>query len=361
VNILRNAVSAFSAQIAGVEAFTSVAFDRFARQPDLTSRRIARNTVHVLQDEAHLHRVVDPAGGSWFLDSLTQELAETAWQTFQQIESEGGMLAALEKGWVAEQIDHTHQARSRDIALRKAGVTGVSEFPNLSEEPLRRSRIDTQRIVSEAIQRCKKLRKSSEKPIDSLSSVDRINFARQTAEAGATIGQIAAQLGFHESSHKSSALPHHRIAAPFEQLRDASDVYLAEHGSRPTAFLVNLGPVAHHVARANFASNFFQAGGVEVISNDGFGDDLSAAADAYQESGASIAVICSSDKLYEQFVPQIAALLKKEGAPCVVLAGHPGEHEAEWKSQGVNHFIFMKCDVLSVLSEILQEQGVLSS
>jgi len=121
-----------------------------------------------------------------------------------------------------------------------------------------------------------------------------------------------------------------------------------------------MGPVAHHTARATYAKNFFEAGGFEVVTNDGF-READAAADAFTQSGASIAVICSSDRLYLEVVPDVAAKLKAAGARSVVLAGSPGENESAWREAGVDRFIFMKCDVLATLQEMLREEGVLTS
>jgi methylmalonyl-CoA mutase len=150
------------------------------------------------------------------------------------------------------------------------------------------------------------------------------------------------------------------FAAPFEALRDASDAWQQSHGRRPRVFLANLGPVAHHSARAAYAQNFFEAGGFEVIGNNGF-KDVGAMALAFATSGARIAVICSSDKLSPDLVPPAAAKLKEAGARSVVLAGNPGPNESAWRAAGVDRFIFIKCDVLATLREMLGEEGVLVS
>lgn len=314
VNVLRNAASVFSAIVGGADVVTSVPLDHLIGLPDESARRIARNTALVLQEESHLHRVIDPAGGSWFLETITDQLADEAWRIFQEIERRGGMGPALESGWIAEQIAEARAARSKDIARRKEGITGVSEFPNLAEEML----VRPQPVAS-------KQRGTTAKPKASIP-----------------------------------ALEPRRFAAPFEELRDATDEWQVRNGQRPRAFLVNLGPVAHFTARATYAKNFFEAGGIEAISSDGFSDVNSAVA-AFQASGAKIAVLCSSDKLYPEFVPKAAAALKAAGARIVVLAGNPGDNEPAWRAAGVDRFIFIKCDVLETLRTILREEGVLPS
>jgi methylmalonyl-CoA mutase len=151
----------------------------------------------------------------------------------------------------------------------------------------------------------------------------------------------------------------HPFAEPFEELRDASDAWQATHGKRPRVFLANMGPAADHTTRATYSKNFFEAGGFEVIGNNGF-RDAEAAVRAFAESGAGIAVICSSDKLYPDLVPQVAPKLKAAGARTVVLAGNPGANETNWRTAGVDRFIFIRCDVLATLRELHREEGVLT-
>jgi methylmalonyl-CoA mutase len=371
VNLLRNTVACFAAGVGGADAITSVPFDAAAALPDALSRRIARNTVLVLQEEAHLHRVIDPPGGSWYLDWLTDQVADKAWTIFQEVERRGGMLEALGSGWVAKQIDSAFAPRAKNIARRKEGITGVSEFPNVGEPPAARQAPDREalrraavRHVAAARNGCEALPRIMDCRFKVSKGISKANGHRQTATVmeaaaqGATLGQLARALGFHAEPAVTPPLTPHPFAEPFEELRDASDAWLASHGRRPRVFLANLGPVAHHTARATYAKNFFEAGGFEVIGNDGF-RDADAAAKAFAQSGATVAVLCSSDKLYPDFVPQAAPKLKAAGARSVVLAGNPGANEAAWRAAGVNRFIFIKCDVLATLREMLREEAVL--
>lgn len=358
VNLLRNTVAVFAGGVGGAEVITSEPYDVAAGLPDATSRRIARNTLHVLQDESHLHRVVDPAGGSWYMDWLTNELATQAWSQLQEIERQGGMLAALESGWVADQIDSAFAPRAKAIASRKEGITGVSEFPNLTEEPVVRQTPDRAALQAKATQRLATARCAAEVVSGVAGSSEKMAAAVEAASAGASIGQLASGLGFGEGDTTITPIAPHPFAEPFEALRDASDKWLAEEGSRPKVFLANMGPIAHHTARATFSKNFFEAGGFEAVTNNGFAD-ADAAAKALAESGAKVAVICSSDKLYPELVPDTTAKLKAAGARTVVLAGYPGENENAWRDAGVDQFIFIKCDVLSTLRNLLREEGVL--
>jgi methylmalonyl-CoA mutase len=364
VNLLRNTVACFAAGVGGAETITSVPFDAAAGLPDSFSRRIARNTVLVLQEEAHLHRVIDPPGGSWYLDWLTDQVAEKAWGIFQEIERGGGMLAAIRSGWVAQQIDSAFAPRAKNLARRKEGITGVSEFPNVGEAPVMRPAPDRAALRAAAIRRLVAVRqgdKETGRLGEAESSVSLSpGLLVSLSSEGVSIGQLARALGFHAEPTLIPPLTPHLFARPFEELRDASDSWQAVHGKRPRVFLANMGPVAHHSARAIYAKNFFEAGGFEVIGNDGF-KDADAAARAFAQSGATVAVLCSSDKLYPEFVPQVAPKLKAAGARSVVLAGNPGANEAVWRAAGVDRFIFIKCDVLATLREMLREEGVLIS
>ncbi len=362
VNLLRNTVGVFAAGIGGADGITSVPFDHMVGLSDKFSRRVARNTVLILQEEAHLHRVLDPAGGSWCLDRLTDQVAEKAWEIFQQVEGEGGMLSALSSGWVAQQIDSAFAPRAKDIARRKQGITGVSEFPDVAEERLAHEPPDPTELRRTASERLLSTRREIEtlKNFSLATAEAQVQMAIEAASDGATIGQIAAALGGHDTETEIKPIEPHLFAEPFEELRDASDDWQAQTGSRPQVFLANMGPVAHHTARATYSKNFFEAGGFEVISNDGFAD-ATGAVDAFKESGASIAVICSSDKLYPDFVPEAASKLKAAGAKTVVLAGYPGDNKSAWEEAGVDRFIFIKCDVLAILRDLLSEQGVLTS
>lgn len=360
VNILRNTVGVFAASIGGAEVISSVPLDHLNGLPNEFTRRVARNTLLILQEEAHLHRVVDPAGGSWFLDKITEDLATEAWSIFQEIERRGGMLAVLESRWIGDEIDSAFAPRAKDIARRKEGITGVSEFPNVAEEPIVRSELDIGALRQAAAKRVQVSRPPSSAVGDLSSATSRTAAAIDAAERGATIGQLAQALGFHKTRTTVAPIEAKGFAKPFEELRDATDAWQAVHGRRPRVFLANMGPVAHHTARATYSKNFFEAGGFEVVTNDGFrGAD--AAAKAFADSGASIAVICSSDRLYPEVVPPVAEKLKAAGARSVVLAGNPGDNESTWRAAGVDRFIFIKCDVLAILQEMLREEGVLPS
>jgi methylmalonyl-CoA mutase len=294
VNMLRTTLACFGAGIGGADAITVVPFDGAIGLPDAFSRRIARNTHAILLEESKLAGVIDPAGGSWYVENLTEELARVAWQEFTGIERDGGIEAVLDSGALAGRLAATWAARSKRIATREDPITGVSEFANLTEKKVERV------------------------PVPSI--VD--------AHGG---------------------LPRVRYAQEYEELRDRSDAYLAEHGERPKVFLATLGSLASHTGRAGFAANLFQAGGIEAI-NPGVTDDV---VKAFTESGATFACLCGSDRSYGEQAGEVATALKKAGAQAVLLAGKPTKDYAD-----VTGFLFTGCDALEVLTGTLETLGV---
>ncbi|MER5863352.1 methylmalonyl-CoA mutase family protein [Kitasatospora sp. NPDC002040] len=299
VNMLRTTVACLAAGVGGADSVTVQPFDSVVGLPDAFARRIARNTQAVLLEESYLARVIDPAGGSWYVERLTDELARAAWAWFQEIERAGGQRAALTGGLVGERIAATWAKRSTALAKRRQPVTGVSEFPNLKEQPL--------------------VRESAPAPL-------------------------------------GGGLPRVRYAEAFELLRARSDAHLAATGARPRLVLAALGPAAVHTARSSFAANLFQAGGIETVTVEG--TEPAALAEAFRADGAGVACLCSSDPGYAEHAAPVAAALKAAGAGRVLLAGRPGALEDDLRQAGVDEFVFAGGDAVALLSALLDEIGV---
>ncbi|WP_371478698.1 methylmalonyl-CoA mutase small subunit [Kitasatospora sp. NBC_00315] len=298
VNMLRTTVACLAAGVGGAEAVSVLPFDEALGLPDAFARRIARNTQAVLLEESHLGRVIDPAGGSWYVERLTDELAGAAWAWFQEIERAGGQYAALRSGLVGERIAETWARRCEDIAHRREPVTGVSEFPNLGEQP----------VVRE----------------------------RAVAQGG-------------------GGLPRVRRSGAFEALRTRSDEWLAATGARPLVFLAAIGPAAVHAGRSAFAANLFQAGG--IATGLGEGGEPAALVAAFAASGARVVCLCSSDGLYAEQGEAVAAALKAAGAVRVLLAGKPGGQREAYQRAGVDGYVFAGCDAVAALTSVLDEIG----
>ncbi|NWF25411.1 methylmalonyl-CoA mutase small subunit [Streptomyces sp. PKU-EA00015] len=300
VNMLRTTVASLAAGAGGADSVTVLPFDHALGLPDAFARRIARNTSTILLEESHLGRVIDPAGGSWYVERLTDELAQAAWAWFQEIERAGGQAAALRGGLVGERIGAAWESRSRRLATRREPVTGVSEFPLLAEAPVE----------------------------------------RDAAPA-----------------RPSGGLPVVRRDEAFEALRARSDAHLAATGARPKVFLAALGPASAHTARAAFAANLFQAGGIEPV-HEPVSVDAGSAASAFTNSGAQVACLCSSDAGYAEQAGPVAEALKSAGARRVFLAGRPGEQREMYEKAGVDEFVVAGGDAVAVLTSVLDRIGV---
>jgi methylmalonyl-CoA mutase len=295
VNMLRTTIAVAAAGLGGADAVTVLPHTAPLGLPDAFARRVARNTQLVLLEESNLARVSDPAAGSGALEAMTHALCTAAWSAFREIEQQGGAWAALETGLIQRQAAVVRAERERAVARRTDILTGTNEYPIINE-------------VLPAV--------------------------LDVAPAAAPKDDTAA------------ALPRIRLAEPFERLRDASDKILAQTGARPKVFLATLGKPADFNARANFAKNFFEAGGIEAV---GGGDDPSPLAIAFKASGAALACLCGSDKAYDSEAEAAAVALNAQGARQVYLAGRPGAKEATWRAAGLQTFIYEGCDVLATL------------
>jgi methylmalonyl-CoA mutase len=296
VNMLRSTLAAFGAGVGGADTVLVYPFDvaipgGFPGTARSFARRIARNTQLLLLEESHVGRVLDPAGGSWFVEDLTQRLAGQAWEQFQGIEARGGFVDA--RDYVAEQIGDIAARRADDIAHRRTAVTGVNEFPNLGEPTL----------------------PQFDSPAD---------------------GNLK------------------RYAAEFEALRDRSDVFLARAGSRPKALLLPLGPLAENNIRSTFASNLLASGGIEAV-NPGTVDADGVAKAVSAAGSPTVAVICGTDKRYEDEAASIVQAARDAGIERVCLAGP--EKAIGDAQHRPDEFLTAKVNAVEALSNLLTRLG----
>ena len=266
VNILRATVSGMAAGIAGVDMMTIAACTATSDNDNELTRRIARNTQIILQEESHIGQVADAAGGSWYVESLTDQLSQQAWAIFQQIEAAGGLAASLEKGDIAAAVNQQRADFDRAIDNRSLPLVGVSEFPNLDEAAL---------------------------PMK----------ASGPAEDEAQTGLGA-----------------YRFGARYEGLRRAAQK------SKPKVFLACLGDMASYTPRLNFAANLYAVGGLHAVSGSG-GFETGEIVAEFAKSTAKIAVICGSDEDYETHADALAKALREAGTVHLALAGKPREND----------------------------------
>jgi methylmalonyl-CoA mutase len=352
VNLLRTTVAAFSAGIGGADSITVLPFTAALGLPDAFARRMARNTQLVLLDEANLWRVADPAAGAGGFEALTDALCEKAWGLFQEIEREGGILESLKGDTLQARIAAIREQRQKAVATRREPITGTSEFPNINEAD-----VTVLLPMPEAGQSSSSAEVHASASTTETSSTPLVQMAGQGASLSQLTGTAAAP-----ASVAIAPLPSVRTAGSFERLRDMSDAYLAKTGARPKVFLANLGPIAAFTPRATFAKNFFEAGGIEAIMNDGY-PSLHALAAAFAMSGAQIACICSSDEVYfgpaeaavtpnETTVEEAARRIERAGGSLVYMAGRPIMREETLRSAGVREFIYAGCDLPSIMASI---------
>ena len=300
VNMLRCTLAAFGAGVGGADTVLVFPFDvaipgGFPGTAASFARRIARNTQLLLLEESHVGRVLDPAGGSWFVEDLTERLAQQAWEYFQAIESRGGFADA--RGYVADQIADIAARRSDDIAHRRTAITGVNEFPNLAEPALPQG-----------------------------------NSSTPTGAAGNL----------------------QRYAAAFEALRDRSDIYLSRTGSRPQTLLLPLGPLAEHNIRATFAANLLASGGIEVVNPGTV--EAAGVANAVADAGSpSVAVICGTDKRYQDEASDIVEAARAAGVSRIYLAGP--EKAVGDAGHRPDDFLTAKINAVEALSNLLTRLG----
>lgn len=300
VNLLRSMTETMSAALAGVNSIETLPFDRCYERPDEFSERIARNQQFLLRDESHLNKVVDPAGGSYYIETLTASIAKVAWEIFNEIEDKGGFEAMLRNGEIQGKVNESGVKRHLDVARRKESLLGTNQFPNFNEKAL-----------------------------------DKV----QGKSCGCGCGCAEKE----EDDGAVTPLVFDRAASQFEKLR--LDTERAAH--RPKVFMLTIGNLAMRLARAQFSTNFFGCAGYEIIDNLGF-DTVEQGVDAALAQGADVIVLCSSDDEYAELAPAAFKYLDRRAE--FVVAGAPACTD-ELKAAGINDFVHVRCNVLDTLRD----------
>lgn len=301
VNLLRSQTESMSAALAGVDSITVTPFDTPYKTPDEFSERIARNQQHLLKEESHLDKVIDPAGGSYYVETLTVAIAKEAWKLFLDVEEKGGFLAECNAGEVQKAVRESAEKRHTDVARRKEILLGTNQYPNVNEM-------------------------AAEKIVD-------------------LKGSLGCSCGKHndDACDNAAGLPTKRAASDFEDLRLATEAA----SKRPKVFMLTIGNLAMRLARAQFSTNFFGCAGYEIIDNLGF-NTVEEGVDAALAKGADIVVLCSSDDEYAEYAP--AAFKYLNGRAEFVVAGAPACME-DLKAQGINDYVHVRCNVLDTLRD----------
>ena len=314
VNMLRGTSEAMSAAVAGVDFLEVLPFDFAFRTPNDFSKRIARNVQNILKQEAHFDKVVDPAEGSYYVENLTNSLAQAAWDLFKSVEDGGGYVAKFKEGAVQAAVKAVSDKKDKNITTRRETILGSNQYPNFLEKA---EDFVTKEIVS--------------RDIPTYNGI-------VLPDCGCTCEKVA------------EPLKPYRGAEAFEALRLATD----RSGKEPKAFMLTFGNLAMCRARAQYSSNFFAVAGFRNIDNNRF-ESIEEGVKAAIASGAEIVVACSSDEEYAEAVPQIAELLGNKAI--LVVAGNP-ECRPALEEKGIKNFIHVRVDVLDTLKEYQKMLGI---
>jgi len=312
VNMLRTTTEAFSAVIGGVDSVQTNCFDEALGRPDEFSRRIARNTQIILKEESHLNQLIDPAGGSYFVENLTDEIAKKSWVFFKEIEKREGIFKALESGYVQEEIKKIANEKKTNFAKRRTIQVGINAYANVKEKKLEYKIPEYNKILKKRYEEYKKIKKEK----DYTDILEKIKKAENTeklfeyASEAYIKGVFIKDIAFNSRKNivndfKIEPLKIFRTAEIFEELRDASLEFKNKNGFLPKVFLLPMGPLKQNKARADFSKSFFEIGGFDVISTQRY-HTVEAAIDSSLKSGSKIVVICSTDETYPELVPPIA-------------------------------------------------------
>jgi methylmalonyl-CoA mutase len=346
VNLLRGTAAAFGAAIGGAAGIEILPFDGAAGGPASLSRRLARNTSLILQEESYLPAVADPAAGSAYVEALTGELAANAWKLFREVEAKGGLAAAIESGFVQGQLLLKAQTRQRALAHRKDKITGVSVFPNLPDKPAHPA-YTAARTAGAGHPF------GGELPaLPAPAKGERLGALVAAARAGISLSGLRAASRRVRSIVAPPLDISARDAGPFEVLRRRADVALGVIGARPPIFLALLGKPSGYRARASFVQSFFAVGGIETIAPENGFESAEALAAAFKQSPAPAACLCASDAAYAS-VPGAASALKKAGAVAIYLAGPASILKTldPQDAAAIGRLIDEDCNALALLQE----------
>jgi len=308
VNMLRTTTEAMSAILGGTNSLTIRPFDAVFRQPNDFSERIARNQQLLLKEESYFDKIVDPAAGSYYIEKLTDSIAENAWNLFLEVMDKGGFVEAFKAGFVQEKISITAKNRDAALANRREILVGANQYPNFTEYLENEVHPD---VLDSKVAK-------SENPV-------------------------------------AEPLKIYRGSQAFEKLRAATDKF-ALTNKRPSVFMLTYGSLSMRRARSQFSGNFFGCAGYKIIDNNGF-KTVDEGVDAALKSSAEIVVVCAADEDYPVIAPEI--LQKTGGKAIIVIAGYPKDTVEELKSKGLKHFIHIKSNVLETLHEFSQMLGII--
>jgi len=338
VNMLRGTTEAMAAVIGGSDVLSVRPFDASLRPEDNFSARIARNVQLILREEAHLDVVADPGAGAYYLEAATDQLAQRAWDRFQDLEADGGMIAALRDGQVQEQIASVRDDREQEVGTRARVLVGTNHYPALDE-----TRLDELKEASS-------LSTTNTPPALGTPSLERI---RKALSNGHTVSDLLA--GLTEGDPHIEALPATRVSTLIEDVRLRTEQHAKETGHTPTVLLAPLGPAKMRSARANFARNVLGVAGFDVVAPLRF-ETPKEAAEAAADEDADVVVLCSADSEYPDLAPALRRALDTQSvSPLLIVAGNPDQIDADLPA---DDFIHLGNLLRDKLEEIQSRLGI---
>ena len=371
VNLLRAATQSFSAVVGGIDGMTVKPFDYAIRPSDEFSRRIARNIQIMMQSEFNFLQPVDPAGGSWYIESLTNEFAEKVWAKFQEIETAGGIIQCMENGKVQAAVKSILDDRFKKLATRADRAVGNNMYPNVTEVALEVPTIDfnaivrAERLEALAVNAAKRDAAQVRMLLTALNECDGseagelIELAKRAMAAGATMGEIAGIMASDATPVTIEPILPHRWTERYEEMRRRTEAFKARTGENVKIFLANMGPIPQHKARAEFVTSFMQVANFDVMLNNGF-PTVDEAAEAALKSGADVTIVCSTDATYPELAPAVTQLIKAANPKMkVFLAGAPSKELKELcDAAGMDDYISVKSNCYETLVKMQQERGM---
>jgi methylmalonyl-CoA mutase len=353
-NMLRVTAESFAAVVAGVDSLHIGPYDEISGHTDEFSRRIARNVHIILREECGLDRVIDPAGGSTYIEWLTDQIAAKSWEIFQDIERQGGMLACLESGSVQQAVEAVCQEKFKNIRTRKDRIIGSNMYSDLKGKKLatKPAASGQKRIPADA---------AGLPSIQVSADATMIEQAIAAALSGATAAQITAATGLTATAGglRVPPLAPRRAAEEYETLRDASAAFAERTGAPPLILQLNIGPSRKYRLRADWTASFFEAAGFAIDGTRDF-NTIEEAVAAVAAAQTEIAVITSDDATYLETVALLAAAVKAARPDITLLvAGAPGDNEPAWRAAGVDDFVNVRSNNYELNLQLLKKAGVL--
>ncbi len=370
VNILRATSQVFSAITGNCNSITVNHFDKEYGLPSEFSRRIARNTMNVINYESHLNDTIDPAAGSYYIESLTDELLNFVWKEFLDIENNGGIITAVKSNSLQDKLEENFNKRLASLAVRKEIMVGVNKYANIHEKPLENAMNFDRSLMVEYVENYDKFIKnrnndSIDKILDKFESnfksspVEAMNIAIDALKSGAGLPELYNSLPFNTPDVlEVKPIFLRRSSEVFEELREIAFDYIQEKGENPKIDFVCFGVLRDWKARADFSNDFFSVG---AFANNIY-DGIMTIEDAHSKldfAQKRIIVVCSSDDKYAEFLEEFVQSVKaKNSENYIILAGYPKESVDKYKAAGVDMFIHVKADIVSCLKELYNVSGL---